>query len=155
MNTLLFSALKREEIDEVMLIECAVHSHPWTPGNFIDALHSGDSIMLLRDAWRQLVGYFVVKSAVDELELLNIAVHPDWQRRGIARSLLDRVADIAQRTGMSSVLLEVRPSNQRAVAVYERYGFRPIGRRKGYYPAPGLGLTREDAIVMRFNVKND
>jgi ribosomal-protein-alanine N-acetyltransferase len=63
---------------------------------------------------------------------------------------LDKVMAISKEKGMSSVLLEVRPSNQRALAVYERYGFVKIGQRKGYYPSQNN--TREDAVVMRFQL---
>jgi len=69
---------------------------------------------------------------------------------GIGRLQLEKVISIARNKGMTSVLLEVRPSNARALAVYQRYGFLQIGVRKAYYPAQGN--TREDAIVMRFHI---
>jgi ribosomal-protein-alanine N-acetyltransferase len=85
---------------------------------------------------------------VDEAHLLDVAVSGDRHGTGLGRYLLDRIAARARGTGMSSVLLEVRPSNLRALQVYERYGYTQIGRRKGYYPAHEG--QREDAIVMRY-----
>jgi ribosomal-protein-alanine N-acetyltransferase len=67
---------------------------------------------------------------------------------GLGRYLLDRIVERARAQGMESILLEVRPTNERALQVYKRYGFTEIGRRKGYYPAHEG--QREDAIVMRF-----
>jgi ribosomal-protein-alanine N-acetyltransferase len=82
--------------------------------------------------------------------LLNIAVRRDLQGQGIGRLLLDHGVALAQEQGLESILLEVRPSNDRAVIVYERYGFAGIGVRKGYYPAGEN--RREDAIVMRLSI---
>jgi ribosomal-protein-alanine N-acetyltransferase len=86
--------------------------------------------------------------AVDEAHLLDVAVSGARQGSGLGRYLLDRIAARARAKGMTSILLEVRPSNGRALQVYERYGYAQIGRRKGYYPAHEG--QREDAIVMRF-----
>jgi len=136
------------DLPQVVRIENDVYSHPWTYGNFVDALASGYQCRVLRDAEQTLIAYFLLLLAVDEAHLLNISVRRDWQGRGICRMLLDEVATLARRQGMASILLEVRPSNQRAVTIYRRYGFAPIGMRRNSYPAAGGG--REDAIVMRF-----
>ncbi len=104
----------------------------------------------MRDDADALAGYFLIMLALDEAHLLNITVRRDLQGQGLGRMLLDKVAAIAREKGMRSVLLEVRPSNVHALAMYERYGFSRIGQRKGYYPA--AHNTREDAIVMRLMV---
>ena len=88
--------------------------------------------------------------ALDEAHLLNVSVASTHQRRGLGLYLLDKVAACARGLGAESVLLEVRPSNRRALDVYQRYGFANIGRRKAYYPAHDG--QREDAIVMRFQL---
>ncbi len=99
-------------------------------------------------AHRVLLGYFLIMLIVDEAHLLNISVRGDMHGRGIGRLLLDKVAQMARDKGMASILLEVRPSNVRAIRLYERFGFEQIGRRKAYYPA--ADNAREDAVVMRF-----
>jgi ribosomal-protein-alanine N-acetyltransferase len=87
-------------------------------------------------------------AAVDEVHLLNVSVAERRQRQGLGLYLLGKVAACARGLGADSILLEVRPSNLRALTVYQRYGFAEIGRRKAYYPAHNG--QREDAIVMRF-----
>jgi ribosomal-protein-alanine N-acetyltransferase len=104
----------------------------------------------MRDAAGMLAGYFLLMLAVDEAHLLNISVRRDLHGKGLGRTQLDKVAALSKEKGMQSVLLEVRPSNQRALAVYQHYGFVQVGVRKGYYPA--VGNMREDAIVMRFHL---
>ncbi|RZA36576.1 MAG: ribosomal-protein-alanine N-acetyltransferase [Lysobacteraceae bacterium] len=145
-----FAPMLAAELDEVHALECSVFPHPWSRGNFTDSLASGYDAWTARDAAGALAGYYILMYAVDEAHLLDVAVAAGRQRQGLGRHLLDRIGARAREQGMDSVLLEVRPSNERALAVYRRYGYREIGRRKGYYPAHG-GL-REDAIVMRIEL---
>lgn len=150
LSTMRFAPMQVSDIPEVLAIENDVYPHPWTRGNFLDSLYSGYDTWTLREESGALVGYFLLMLAVDEAHLLNISVRRDLHGRGVGRMQLDKVVALAREKGMSSVLLEVRPSNQRALAIYRRYGFTEIGKRKGYYPA--AGGTREDAIVMRFHL---
>ena len=149
-ESLRFLRMQVDDLPEVLGIENDVYPHPWTRGNFLDSLYSGYETWVLRDASSTLVGYFLMMLAVDEAHLLNISVRRDLHGRGIGRLQLDKVAALAREKKMASVLLEVRPSNERALAIYERYGFLRIGQRKAYYPA--ASGTREDAIVMRFSL---
>jgi len=79
------------------------------------------------------------------LHLLNVTVAPDWQSRGLGHALLDAVQSIGRERGFASLWLEVRESNARARALYQRRGFAEVALRRGYYPASG---RREDAVVM-------
>jgi len=142
-----FVPMSIADLDQVVDIENRVYSHPWTYGNFVDSINSDYQCWTLRDASQRLIGYFFVMFAVDEAHLLNISVHGDLHGHGVGRQLLDKVVAVAREHDMSSVLLEVRPSNTRAVAIYLRYGFVVIGIRPAYYPA--AGEQREHAIVMR------
>lgn len=137
-------------MDAVLAIENAVYPYPWTRGNFEDALRSGYQAWLARDAAGGVLGYFMLMVVLDEGHLLNISVRADLHGRGFGRALLERAVSMARELGLVSVLLEVRPSNMRAVALYGQHGFMSIGRRKAYYPAPAN--TREDAIVMRLSL---
>ena len=139
-----------KDIDEVHALECSVFPHPWTRGNFVDCLASGYDAWVARDAGGKLAGYFLLMYALDEAHLLDVAVSGERHGKGIGRWLLDTLGARARACGAASVLLEVRPSNERALHVYTRYGFREIGRRKGYYPAHEG--KREDAIVMRLEL---
>ena len=145
-----FAPMQAADVDEVHALECSVFPHPWSRANFSESLASGYDAWTARDAAGQLAGYYLLMYAVDEAHLLDVAVAAGRQGKGLGRHLLDRVKARAREQGMTSVLLEVRPSNERALAVYRRYGYREIGRRKGYYPAHGG--QREDAIVMRIDL---
>lgn len=143
-----YAPMTRADVDEVFALELSVYPHPWTYGNFVDSLASGYHGWVMREAAGKLAGYFLLMGAVDEAHLLNVAVAADRQGQGLGRRLLDRAAACARGLSMRSILLEVRPSNLRALKVYMAYGFVEIGRRKAYYPAHDG--KREDAIVMRY-----
>ncbi|GGC25050.1 ribosomal protein S18-alanine N-acetyltransferase [Pseudoduganella buxea] len=144
---LVYEPMTPADLAEVVALEQSVYPHPWSRANFADSLKNGYQAWVLRDQARQLLGYFLVLAVVDEAHLLNVAVAAPWQGKGLGRFLLNQSVACARGLGMESMLLEVRPSNERALAIYRRYGFTEIGRRKGYYPA--ANGTREDAIVMR------
>lgn len=140
-----FEPLTAERLDAVLRIEQAVYPHPWSRGNFIDAMASGYLGQLLM-AGDQLLGYFVAMKGVDEVHLLNITVAPEYQRQGWARVMLDALAIWARGQGADWLWLEVRESNARAIGVYESHGYRRVGLRKNYYPADHG--QREHAVVM-------
>jgi [ribosomal protein S18]-alanine N-acetyltransferase len=133
-----------DRLDAVLAVEQSAYSHPWTQGNFTDALRSGYEAQLLV-ADEVLLGYFVAMKGVDEVHLLNITVAPDQQRQGWARVMLDALAIWSRGQGAQWLWLEVRTSNARAMHVYDSHGYRRVGLRKNYYPN---GSAREDAVVM-------
>ncbi|WP_332673236.1 ribosomal protein S18-alanine N-acetyltransferase [Aromatoleum sp.] len=141
-----FAPMTELDLDWVVENEAELHAFPWTRGNFVDSLVAGYGAWVLRDA-AQPVAYAVMLTVVDEAHLLNISVAQRAQRAGAGGRLLRQLFDEARARGASQFFLEVRPSNDAAIALYRRHGFEPIGRRKGYYPARDGG--REDAIVMR------
>jgi ribosomal-protein-alanine N-acetyltransferase len=140
--------MRASDVDAVWEMEKNVFPHPWSRANFADSVASGYDAWLLRGGEDELIGYFLVMYALDEAHLLDVAVARARQGGGLGRYLLDQIVERSRAHGMESILLEVRPSNERALAVYKKYGFAEIGRRKGYYPAHEG--QREDAIVMRF-----
>jgi ribosomal-protein-alanine N-acetyltransferase len=144
-------AMSLSRLDDVLQIERAAYPFPWTRGNFIDSLAARyPAEMLLADG--QVVGYYVAMGGVDEMHLLNLTVAPAWQGRGLGRGMLDALVGCCRDRGARHLWLEVRESNARARAIYERYGFADVGRRRGYYPAPRG--TREDAVVMSLEVRD-
>lgn len=145
-----YEPMQRSDLDDVFSLEQSVYPHPWSMANFEDSLNSNYEAWVLRDRSGDLLGYFLLMAVVDEAHLLNVAVSAEKQGQGLGRFLLNQAVACARGLGMESVLLEVRPSNTRALEIYERYGFQQIGRRKGYYPA--ANQQREDAVVMRFQV---
>jgi [ribosomal protein S18]-alanine N-acetyltransferase len=138
------------DIDTVSAIEQSAYGFPWTRGNFIDSIAAGHLAWLLR-APDAVIGYVVALRGAQEMHLLNLTVAPLYQGRGNGRAMLDALVADARAQGDRSLWLEVRESNVRARGIYERYGLRTIGRRRGYYPA-GTG-RREDAIVMTLDLQ--
>ena len=143
-------AMRVPDLTEVMAAERRAYPVPWTHGNFVDSLAAGYPAEVLRGPRAELLGYWVAMPGVDEMHLLNITVVPDWQGRGLAVAMLDRLLAECRRRGLTQLWLEVRISNERAREVYRRYGFAEVGRRRAYYPVPEG--PREDAILMSLMV---
>jgi ribosomal-protein-alanine N-acetyltransferase len=92
----------------------------------------------------QVAVYGIVTVGAGESHILNICVSPQTQGRGYGRLMMEKLMDVAASHGAEMMILEVRPSNERAIELYRKLGFNEIGLRKGYYPAKN---GREDAIV--------
>lgn len=145
-----YAPMVEADLDDVLALEERVYPHPWSRGNFVDSIASHYQAWVVRDQRQTLLAYFLLMPIVDEAHLLNVAVSAGLQGQGLGRFMLNQAVACARGLGMASVLLEVRPSNGRALEIYRRYGFAEIGRRKAYYPA--AGQQREDAIVMRLPI---
>lgn len=143
-----FEPMTEARLEHVVAIERRAYAHPWTLGNFSDSLRSGYHAQIL-GAGDAVLGYFVAMQGVDEVHLLNITVEPAWQGQGWGRVMLDALALWSRGQGAQWLWLEVRTTNVRAQQVYQHYGFRRVGERRGYYPAD---QGREDAIVMSFKL---
>lgn len=137
------------DVDAVLGIEQQVHSHPWTRGNFNDALASGN-ICKVYEAADGIAGYAVLMPALDDVELLDISIARAHQRKGLGAWLLGEMLVLARSLKFERMLLEVRRSNPAACALYKKIGFAEIGVRRGYYPTAD---GREDAIVMEYKLK--
>ena len=155
--------MQLSDIAEVAAIEKTIYAAPWTEGNFVDSLTAGYCAWILRAEAKapgrstarspELIGYFVLMAAVDEAHLLNVSVASAWQSRGHGLYLLRSATALAVEYHAASLILEVRPSNLRALAVYRRFGFRDHGLRRRYYPASADDQqSREDALVMRLEL---
>ena len=136
--------MREQDLVEVMAVESALYTHPWTRGNFSDSLRAAYDCR----TWRlghELLGYFILMVAMGEAHLLNLSIAEPHQRRGYGTALLNEVTALARKLGAKDLFLEVRPSNRGAQELYYRYGFRKIAVRRGYYPAR---VGREDALVL-------
>jgi ribosomal-protein-alanine N-acetyltransferase len=138
--------MQEADIDAVMAIENDSYPFPWTQGIVRDCLRVGYSCWLAEQD-EQVVGYCIMSVGAGEAHLLNICVHRNWQRQGIASQLLKHMMTLAKRHGAEVCLLEVRPSNIGAIEMYEKFGFSEVGMRKSYYPAKN---GREDALILAY-----
>ncbi|NGP51915.1 ribosomal protein S18-alanine N-acetyltransferase [Thioalkalivibrio sp. XN8] len=132
------------DLDEVYEVERSAYDYPWSRGIFEDCLRVPYECEVLEENGR-IVGYTVMSLAAGEAHLLNLCLAPDVHGRGLGRLLLDHVVGVAESRGANVIFLEVRPSNQRAVQLYLRAGFRRLGVRPDYYRA---SVGREDALVL-------
>jgi len=140
------AAMTMADLPDVARLEASVQPHPWTRGNFADALAAGYGAWVLRENGR-LLGFAVLMAAPDVAHVLTIAVARDAQRRGLGRRLLRHCEAHARKQNVPGLLLEVRVSNTAARAFYEHAGFAQIGMRRGYYPMKNG--QREDALVLQ------
>jgi len=132
------------DVDAVLAIEQAVQAYPWTRGNFCAALDSA-YLCCVDEVAGELCSYAVLMPGVDEAELLNIGVASAHQRKGLGRAMLLAMLEAACAKQMSRVFLEVRVSNQCAIALYRCAGFAEVGMRRAYYRNE---KGSEDAMVM-------
>jgi [ribosomal protein S18]-alanine N-acetyltransferase len=147
-----FEAMTPAWLDAVVQVENSAYDYPWTAVHFSDALQTGyQAQMLMGDESPNtvLLGYFVAMKGVDEVHLLNMTVAPAYQRQGWARVMLDALCIWSRSQSAQWLWLEVRVSNLRAHAIYQRHGFCHVGTRRNYYPASAKLPQPEDAIVMR------
>ena len=144
--------LTETDLARVVAVEQTAYSHPWTLGNFKDALMAGNAAFKL-EAGEHLLGYLVAMQVIDEVHLLNITVAPAFQRQGWAKALLAYLKLWSLQQGAHCLWLEVRQSNERALKLYQAFGFEQVGLRKDYYPASRT--SRESAVVMRLTLATD
>lgn len=137
------------DLDEIMTIERASFSYPWSPRFFLQELRVPCARSLLAVLGGKTVGYIVYWLLPSEVDIHNLAVHPTYRRQGIGMSLLQGVVEEAKRDGASKVTLEVRKSNEAAQRLYHFLGFVARGVRKGYYSDDG-----EDALAMVLEFEN-
>ena len=134
-----------EDIEQVMAVEHASFTNPWTREMYLAELkNEGVSFFYgARDAQSRIVGFCSFWRVVDELHINNLAVAPAYRRMGVASALLSRVLEVGGRLGLRRALLEVRRSNDAARELYERFGFSILNVRRQYYTHPD-----EDAIIL-------
>lgn len=138
-------------LDRVVELERACFpADPWSRRLFEESLENENTTALAALAGDgTALGYLIFTAVLDEGSLDNLAVSPAARRRGVASALLGAMARSARERGARRVYLEVRPSNRAAAALYEKWGWRAVGRRKNYYLRP-----REDAVIMELELEN-
>ncbi len=145
-----------EDLDEVMRIEDSSFSSPWSRGMFLSELKDNPFANLLTarliqpedlSAQKSLLGYCCFWVVFGEVHIMNLAVHPDWRRKGIATRLVEETILISRKNAVQKIHLEVRRSNDPARNLYEKFGFGLIAIRPNYYSQP-----REDALLMALDL---
>ena len=136
--------MNENHVAQVAELEKLCFSDPWSERSVASELTNPYSYWLVAEVDGCVAGYVGSQSAIDEADMMNIAVHPDYRRKGIAEKLVAALCEGLARKGIHALLLEVRASNEPAKALYEKLGFTQVGRRPNYYRNP-----REDALILR------
>ena len=136
--------MKPEHVAQVAALEKLCFADPWSEMSIASELENIWSYWLVAVCGEQVVGYIGSQSSIDETDVMNVAVHPDWRRRGIGERLITALVEALKFRGSHALLLEVRASNSPAISLYEKLGFQQVGLRKNYYRNP-----KEDALILR------
>ncbi len=138
------SPMRRRHLRSVLRIEGQVYPTPWTHGLFVSELALRSSrVYVVARVGREVIGYAGLMMSLNDGHITTIAVDPEWQRQGVATRLLVTLAQDAIARSASALTLEVRLSHHGAQRLYQRFGFKAVGVRKGYYADTG-----EDALIM-------
>ena len=131
-------------VAQIAQLEKICFSDPWSERSIASELDNELAFWLVATEGDTVAGYIGSQTVMDETDMMNVAVHPDFRRRGIAEALVTGLVEELKNNGSHCLTLEVRASNAPAIALYEKLGFSEIGRRKNYYRNP-----REDALILR------
>ena len=136
--------MKPQHVLQIAALEKLCFCDPWSEKSIGDELNNDLSYWLVALDGETVVGYVGSQSVLDSADMMNIAVHPDWRRQGIAEKMITALVAGLEGRDVHSLMLEVRVSNAPAIALYEKLGFTQAGRRPNYYRNP-----REDALILR------
>ena len=131
-------------VSSVAALEKICFSDPWSENSVASELKNQLALWLVAEENEQVAGYIGSQTCGDETDMMNVAVHPDFRRKGIAEALVNTLVEELKAIDSHCLMLEVRASNVPAISLYEKLGFREVGRRKNYYRNP-----REDALILR------
>ena len=125
-------------------LEKLCFSDPWSENSIAYELTSRLSYWLVAEEDGEVLGYIGSQSVLGESDMMNVAVHPDHRRKGIAEALILALSEELKRRNNTCLTLEVRASNTPAITLYEKLDFKQVGRRPNYYRNP-----KEDALILR------
>lgn len=135
--------MNESHVAQVAELERLCFSHPWSEKSVASELNNPLSLWLIAEEDGVVCGYVGSQTVLDETDMMNIAVYPDYRRRGIAASLITELVNQLKIRGSHILRLEVRESNVPAIALYETMGFTQLGIRKNYYRNP-----KENALIL-------
>src|SRR3990172_9707514 len=135
--------MKVADLPGILAIETASFKTPWSETLFYNEISKAISVSRVAKINGKVVGYLCANVIIDEGHILDLAVHPEYRRLGVASCMIKEMLDLMKDNNCRSVFLEVRISNEEARKMYEKFGFGLLGTRKNYYVSPV-----EDAVVM-------
>ena len=141
---MMITNMQSQHVAQVAALEKLCFSDPWSERSVASELENELSLWLVALEGESVVGYIGSQTVIDETDMMNVAVHPDYRKQGIASSLIVGLMEELRKRGSHSLTLEVRASNDPAIRLYQLLDFQEVGRRRNYYRNP-----REDALILR------
>lgn len=141
--------LDKSDVHDLIELEATCFEYHWTHEQFLLGLEKDAFQVLGVRREGRLAAYMAFSLIADEMEILNLAVHPDFRRQGLGALLLDASFKTCRDNNIKKSFLDVKVSNVPALALYRKYGYKQIGVRKKYYPD-----TKEDALLFRYDFAN-
>ena len=141
---MILETMHAAHVAQIAQLEKICFSDPWSERSIASELDNNLAFWLVAVEGETVAGYIGSQTVMEETDMMNVAVHPDFRRQGIAEALANGLVEHLKAMGSRCLTLEVRASNAPAIALYEKLGFTEIGRRKNYYRNP-----REDALILR------
>ena len=138
----------KQDIPKIVEIEKVSFSDPWDKQLFLDAIDSENKYLMVAEHGGEIEGYIVLEKVLDEGHITDLAVGGKYRKKGVASELVNDALALARGMDIKEIFLEVRETNEAAKKLYSKFGFREIGRRKGYYPK-----ANEDALVLHTYVR--
>ena len=145
---MLIRRMTAQAVEKVARFESANFTQPWSKNAFIAALQSKDNILLVAEHDSEIIGYICMYVVLDEGEITNVAVAYSARGGGVGSLIMQEAFVCAAKVGVQRIVLEVRVSNEPAIGLYEKMGFKELGIRKGFYDMP-----KEDAYIMEYIVQ--
>ena len=139
--------MRPEDVPEVLAIERVSFTTPWSGTLFMNEIYKPLSLPKVAKSGDKIIGYICANQVIDEGHILNVTVHPEHRGQGMAAELLRYMIGILADRGCTVIYLEVRISNEAALRMYEKAGFRIISVRKRYYTSP-----EEEAVIMALHL---
>ena len=141
---MIISNMNESHVRQIAELEKLCFHDPWSENSIASELGNRLSVWLVALDEEKVVGYVGSQTVIDETDMMNIAVHPDYRNRGVATELIMELTQQLKKRGSRGLMLEVRESNSAAISLYEKHGFVQVGCRRNYYRNP-----RENALILR------
>lgn len=141
---MIISNMNENHVRQIAELERLCFHDPWSENSIASELGNRLSVWLVALDEDKVVGYVGSQTVIDETDMMNIAVHPDYRNRGVATALIVELTQQLRTRGSKGLMLEVRESNSAAISLYDKHGFLQVGCRRNYYRNP-----RENALILR------
>ena len=141
---MIITNMREQHVSQVAELEKLCFSDPWSESSVASELNNQLALWLVAEDNGRVAGYVGSQTVLGESDMMNVAVHPDYRKQGIATTLIVGLVEELRKRESHCLTLEVRASNENAISLYQKLEFQQVGCRKNYYRNP-----KEDALILR------